>query len=322
MLELIFYILSFVAAFLTIEGVLLLFGSPDAVRRARASRRLRALATRLQAPESGSDLSLLRGSEKLALLDRLYSIVPRKRAFELRLYRSGITMTPTRFLALMTLASCAAVTAGVLLWQDPLKSLPLALVGLLPWLFAGRRASRRMLRFEEQFPEALELIARAMRAGHSLTFAFQLIGDELPDPIGPEFAQVAEEVKLGHEVRLALQNLSYRVDAQDLPYFVTAVLVQRETGGNLSELLDGLGLVIRDRLKLAAKVRSLTSVGKITANILGLWPAFMTVLLLSSGATFVELLWSTRAGNMLALAALLMVVTGYVFCRRAAQIRV
>jgi tight adherence protein B len=183
-------------------------------------------------------------------------------------------------------------------------------------------ASKRMRRFEEQFPEALELMTRALRAGHSLTFAFQLVGREMSDPIAPEFLQVSEEVKFGKELSLALSNLVYRVNAGDLSYFITAVMIQRETGGNLAELLDNLGYVIRERFKLFGKIRSLTAVGKATANILGAWPLLMVGLLYLVGADFVAVLWETPTGHILALGATMLVIIGYLLCRRAAEIRV
>jgi tight adherence protein B len=187
---------------------------------------------------------------------------------------------------------------------------------------AGRLANKRMRRFEGQFPEALELMTRALRSGHSITFAFQLVGEEMPSPIGLEFTQVSEEIKLGQELRVALSNLAYRINVGDLPYFITAVMIQRETGGNLAELLENLGYVMRDRLKLFEKVRSLTAVGKATANILGAWPLLMVGLLSFAGADFVSLLWENPVGRVLSLGATILVVVGYVLCRRAAEIRV
>ena len=135
-------------------------------------------------------------------------------------------------------------------------------------------------------------------------------------------AHLAEEVKFGQEIRVALATLTYRVGVDDLAYFSTAVLVQRETGGNLAELLDNLGYVIRDRFKLFGKVRSLTAVGKATANILGLWPLLMVGGLSLVGADFVHSLWETPTGRTLAGVGAVMVVVGYVLCRRAAEIRV
>jgi tight adherence protein B len=190
----------------------------------------------------------------------------------------------------------------------------------------ARLRTQRLHKFEEQFPEALDLITRAMRAGHSLTFGFQMVGDEMPDPIASEFAQVSEEIKLGRELKVALGNLVYRVEGGDLPFFVTAITIQRETGGNLSEVLEKLGKLIRDRFALYGKVRALTAIGKASANLLAAMPITLVLLLYSCGGeggrSYVEPLYSTTPGMILAASAMGLVVVGYLLCRRLAQIEV
>jgi tight adherence protein B len=321
--SLLFYIFVFVATFLAAEGALQLFAGQQRARQVKATRRLRKLAKRLQAPRADPDETLLRGEgPRLPLLDRLYAVVPGRRAVELRLYRAGVSMPPARFVGICLLATVIGVTTGLIFWPEQGLWMPLAFLGVLPWVQLSRMASKRMRRFEEQFPEALELLTRALRAGHSLIFAFQLIGEELAEPIGPEFGQLAQEIKLGQSLAAALANLTYRMNVGDLPYFCTAILIQRETGGNLAELLDSLGYVIRDRFKLFGKVRSLTAVGKATANILGIWPVLMVVGLMMVGADFVSMLWETPTGHILGGAALGLMVLGYVLSLRAAEIRV
>jgi tight adherence protein B len=196
----------------------------------------------------------------------------------------------------------------------------------IPFVVLMRKRTVRIRRFEEQFPEALDLITRAMRAGHSLTFGFQMVGDELPDPIGSEFAQVAEEIKLGRELRVALGNLVYRVEAGDLPFFVTAITIQRETGGNLAEVLEKLSKLIRERFALYGKVRALTAIGKASANLLASMPILLVTLLYTCGGeggrSYVSPLYTTTPGMMLSAVALGFVVIGYIMCRRMAQIEV
>jgi tight adherence protein B len=321
--EPIVYVLIFVSTFLAAEGLFLLVGSRNAARRAVASRRLQRLASRLQAPDTLPGATLLRKTtSRGGFVEQLYRMLPGRSALELRLYRAGLSTTPARFFGFSVGLALAGFFAGLLIWSDPMIGLVGAAAGVVPWIRTGSCARKRMKRFEEQFPEALELMTRALRAGHSLMFAFQLVGEEMPDPIGSEFTHVSEEIKLGQELGVALSNLVYRINAGDLPYFTTAVMIQRETGGNLAELLDNLGYVIRDRFKLFGKVRSLTSVGKVTANILGAWPLLMVVMLSLVGADFVSLLWKTPAGHTLSVSGAILVVVGYVLCRRAAEIRV
>ena len=200
------------------------------------------------------------------------------------------------------------------------------LAGFLPFVHVARLRSKRMYAFEAQFPEALDLITRSMRAGHSLTFGFQMVGDELPDPIGSEFGQVAEEIKLGRDLRVALGNLVYRVEAGDLPFFITAITIQRETGGNLAEVLEKLSALIRERFALYGKVRALTAIGKASANLLASMPFLLVGLLYTCGGeggrSYVEPLYTTSAGMMLSAAAVGLVVIGYILCRRMAVIEV
>ena len=153
-----------------------------------------------------------------------------------------------------------------------------------------------------------------------------MVGDELPDPIGPEFGQVAEEVKLGQDFKVALSNLVYRVEAGDLPFFTTAIMIQRETGGNLAEVLDNLGKLIRDRFALYGKVRAMTAIGRASANLLAVMPLVIVAMLYTCGGeggrNYVAPLFTTVPGYVLSAICVVLVVVGWVICRRMAQIEV
>jgi tight adherence protein B len=179
-----------------------------------------------------------------------------------------------------------------------------------------------MAEFESQFPDALELLTRAMRAGHSLGIGFQLVGEELADPVGSEFAQVAEEIKFGLDVRQALANLAHRMDIPDLPYFVAAILIQRETGGNLAELLERLGTLVRDRAKFHGKLRALTSQGRMSATVLALWPAVTVALLIVVHPTYIQPMLETTSGHIAMLASAVLVTAGYLLARKLATVEV
>jgi tight adherence protein B len=264
------YVLFFLTALLGLEGMAALLrrrrADPNRVRE-----RLRTLASRVSKAEAAADGSILRGHGglRLASLGRL----------ELRLYRAGGSLTVSRFLTLSALLAAAGFVGLLTLTEDPWRSAPALLPGLLPWLWISRKASKRMRRFEEQLPDALELLTRSMRAGHALATGFQLVGEELADPISTEFGLVAEEIRLGLDVRDALENLMHRIDNPDLPYFATAVLIQRQTGGNLAELLDKLGSLLRERAQFSGRVRALTAQGRGAATFLALWlPCIIVVI--------------------------------------------
>jgi tight adherence protein B len=321
------YVLIFMAVVLAVEGVAGLVSNRRTGTRATARKRLRQIALGIQSPDVQSEDSILRARRDVrrTLLD-LTRFIPGGPELERRLYQAGLTITPGQFTALCLAIGVGAWLAASIVFYSPATAVPFFLAGLLPFAQIARLRSKRMYKFEEQFPEALDLITRAMRAGHSLTFGFQMVGDELPDPIGSEFAQVADEIKLGRELRVALGNLVYRVEAGDLPFFVTAITIQRETGGNLAEVLEKLGTLIRERFALYGKVRALTAIGKASANLLASMPFLLVGLLYSCGGeggrSYVEPLYSSPAGMMISAAAVGLVVIGYILCRRMAQIEV
>jgi tight adherence protein B len=316
----IFIVIIFVAVVFAVEGLYFLVLE----RRADSStvrRRLRALGSNFQAGGEAREASILRG-EGGSTLGQLLAAVPKLDGLGLLLYRAGWTIRPERFVLLSIGVGVGAWFFGSTFVGDPYRAVPLLATGFLPYLQAKRAAGKRMAAFEQQFPEALELLTRAMRAGHSLSFGLQMIGDEMPDPIGTEFGQVAEEVKLGQDVRQALANLAYRVNASDLPFFITAIVIQATTGGNLAEILDKLGYVIRERFKLYGKVRALTAIGRMSANLLAAWPFVMVGALYLVSPGYVEPLWASDTGPMLVLSSAVLVVIGYVICRRMAVIEV
>ncbi len=317
------YALIFSAAFLAVEGLLLLAQERRNSNQSAARRRLHKLAAGLQAPQLAGEGSILRRSEQNdSFLRRLFGGFPLLKSLELRLYRAGLTLSPERFLLLSVLLALGGWSVGTLLLRNAGLAFALLGLGLLPWLHLGAAQRKRMQQFERQLPEALELITRALRAGNSLTFGLRMVGEELPDPIGTEFTHVAEEIRLGQEVRNALANMAYRIDSPDLAFFTTAVLIQRETGGNLAEILGNLGSIIRERFKLHGKVRAFTAIGRASANILAVWPLVMVGGMYFTNPAYVAPLWETQVGHLMCLAAFGLVLMGYIVCRRMATIRV
>ena len=321
------WVLIVLAVVLGLQGLYAIASERRSGTRATARKRLRQIALGIQNPDVQSEDSILRARRDVrkSLLD-LSRFMPGGPELERRLYQAGWTINPAQFTALCFAIGIGTWLVAAIILYSPSVAFPFVLAGFLPFIQIERARSQRMHLFEAQFAEALDLITRAMRAGHSLTFGFQMVGDELPDPIGSEFAQVAEEIKLGRELRVALANLVYRVEAGDLPFFVTAITIQRETGGNLAEVLENLGSLIRDRFALYGKVRALTAIGKASANLLAMMPVLVVFLLYTCGGeggrSYVEPLYTTSAGLMLSALAGGLVVIGYILCRRMAEIEV
>jgi tight adherence protein B len=210
-----------------------------------------------------------------------------------------------------------AITAGLVCMQFHIHlvvTLICAVFGAaLPFLYLYWRRAKRMAKFQQQLPEALELIARALRAGHAFFVGLKLVGEEFSEPIGPEFKRAFDEVSMGISVPQALQNLADRVDCLDVKFFVTSVSVQRETGGNLAEIVESLGHLIRKRFELYMKIKALSAEGKLSAIILFGLPLVLGLLLYRLNPEYIGLLFTDPIGNtMLMSGATLMTIGAYV----------
>lgn len=320
-------ILIFLATVLALEGLYFLIADRRRSSRARVQKRLQMLRDRAHAKDLASEAgqpSILRGIQtgRRSVAELLLRLLPNHESLDLLLYRAGMPMSPQRLLAMSVLLGAGGWFVGSALMNDPLLGLVGLAPGLIPWISVRMVAKRRMKQFEAQFPEALELLTRALRAGHSLSTGFHLVGEEMADPIAVEFALVAEEIKFGLDARTALVNLGNRVDNRDVPFFVTAVLIQRETGGNLAELLDNLGGILRERARFFGKLHAMTSQGRMTANVLALWPLITVGLVLVTGSDYLDPLFSTPDGNIALIASVALVVGGWGIARWLAEVKV
>ena len=190
-----------------------------------------------------------------------------------RLTKAGMDITPGSFLLRMALSAILSFVLVQAWWRYvPLSVAALVVGAILPWVWVARRRAKRIAAFQSQLPDAIDMLVSAMKAGYSFQAAMKFIGEEVPDPLGPEFLRFYEEQRLGLEVRTALLTLQARVDSIDLKMFVTAILIQRETGGNLSEVLDKISGLMRERSALRGEIDSLTAESRLSARILGSLP--------------------------------------------------
>jgi tight adherence protein B len=299
---------------------------PGYLAARRVDRRLRDVT--MDAAESSpidSDTTVVKKavSGPLAAIDRLLSGT----RFGLRLTRlieqSGARVTPGVILV-MSLGS--AVVCGLALRtfvRNPFAG-PFGLIvgALVPFLWLLRRRSKRFNRFEEQFPEALDLLSRAIRAGHAFQTAMGMVADEMPDPVGPEFKRTFEQQNYGLPLRDALNELADRLKLLDVRFFVTAVLIQRDTGGNLSEILDNLAHVVRERFKIKRQVRVHTAHGRFTGWVLLALPAFLAIALSVINPDHMHALFHERLGQQMLMAAVVMQAVGYFWIRQVIKIEV
>lgn len=319
MLYWVLYALVIVAVLTAAEGVLLLVGGDPTSRKKTVKQRLQRHASHISEVDDYSSGILIDRDSDQSLMGRIARGLARRKELELLLYRAGMPFTLVQFLLLtLTLGVGGPIVALAL--GSPVLAVLLVCLGVLPLIYVLLRKRERMRQFEAQMPEALDLICRALRAGISLEFGFRSVGDELNDPAGTEFSQVADEVSLGLDTRVALQNLAMRMNTSDMPFFVNAVLIQRETGGNLAEILDNLSNIIRDRIKFHGKVKSLVAQVKLQADILALMPFVFVGALLLVAPDYLEPL-KDPPGLYLVYAIAVMVPVGWLLCRRIASVR-
>lgn len=215
-----------------------------------------------------------------------------------------------------------ALTSWVLV---PFIGAPIAAAVLgacVPLAVLRHRRTRRLKRFEEQFPEALDLLSRAIRAGHAFTTAMGMVASEAPDPTGPEFRKTFDEQNFGLPLKDALHNLTARVPLLDVKFFVTAVLIQHETGGNLSEILENLATVVRERFKVLRQVRVHTAHGRFTGYVLIALPAALAVALMLINPEHMSLLFTERMGHVMLTIAVVLQVIGFIWIKRVVKIEV
>jgi tight adherence protein B len=237
--------------------------------------------------------------------------------------QSGVKTTPSAIMLAMVLAAVLSGMVCMLLVKVPIFWIIAALGGsFLPYIWLRYKRTQRMKKFEEQFPEALDLLSRAIRAGHAFQTAMGMVADELPSPVGVEFKKAFEQQNCGLPLREVLDQMAERVPHLDVKFFVTAVTIQRETGGNLAEVLDNLAHVVRERFKILRQVRVHTAHGRFTGYVLLALPVALAVALMFINPEHMNLLFQERMGQMMILGAVVMQTIGYVWIRKVIKIEV
>jgi tight adherence protein B len=318
-----FIVLAFIAAVLLLEGLYLSWNAYRGPEAKRIERRLRAMSAGGAGSAEASILKQRLLSESPPL-QRLLLGVPRIQELDRLLQQSGSKWSVSFFLGLILLLAFAGFfTASLIpLLHWVFAALIGAGAGLLPLLHVVRKRGKRMLKIVAQLPDALDLISRALKAGHAFPSGLQMVGEEMQDPIAGEFRIVHDEINFGISVPTALSNLANRVPSPDMRHFVIAVLIQRETGGNLTELLANISALIRERLKLLLKVRVLSAEGRLSAWILCLLPFGLAGVINLINPKFMAVLWIDPMGLKMIYAALVMMALGALWMRKIIRIRV
>ncbi|NIA53248.1 type II secretion system F family protein [Massilia sp. TW-1] len=322
-----FIVFLFAAIILGIEGVYLWWVNTHGASAQRIARRLQLMSGHQGKNAERISILKLRRFGRHALTERLLQRARFAHRIDRLLVQAGMGWSVEHFLLC---SGVVAVLAGylVLQWPMPLPVPVLVRVALVllcafvPLLLVRRARLRRLARIEEQLPDAADFIARALRAGHSFSNVLQIVGNELPEPLSGEFRIAREEINYGVPLGEALHNMASRIPLTDLRYLVIAILIQRETGGNLAEILSNISHIIRGRLRLAAQVRVLSAEGRMSAWILGLLPFAVGAMLVLVNPTYIMVLWTDPAGVKLLWTALVMIIVGVIWLKRMIRIRI
>jgi tight adherence protein B len=295
-----------------------------------AVRRRRGVAAQLQkldtegleaiAPGAGSIFRSQTGGDT-DWVQALTARVPHLANIKQMLQQAALDWTVKTYLVLVLGIACAGGAAG-LLFSGGLRSalIGAAIGGFAPYFYVRHRRTKRLAQFEEQFPEAIDLLGRAIRAGHPISSGFKMVSDEMPDPVATEFRMMFEEQRFGISFADSLASFADRMQLVDVRIFVTAVMIQREVGGNLTEILDNLAHIVRQRFTLARQVNVLTAEGRYSMYVLSAMPVAIAGFIAFSNAEYLRPLIETDAGRKMLWGAAISQVLGYMWMRRIVRI--
>jgi tight adherence protein B len=275
--------------------------------------------------EPDEEFALLRDEQlsKIPGLDTLLRRSARVSAIQEALTQAGMKFRAGNFLVLCLFCGVVAGVATLIWARNPaIAWAALVIAAFIPYAVVSYRRQKRFEKIEELFPEAIDTLARAVRAGHAFTTALEMISNETSEPLASEFRKLYEEQKFGMPVRDALMNLTERVPLVDVKFFVTAVMLQRETGGNLAEILDNLSYVIRERFKIQRQVRVHTAQGRLTMALLMGMPPVVVLVLEVFSPDFVHPLFYDPIGHLLVVLSIALQTIGYFVIRKIIKIQV
>ncbi len=312
------FILVLVASFAVV-----MFVTRPTVEEKRVQQRLEGIA--VGGVEGAEEPDLLRqlSYSDVPLLDSLFRSVAFTRRLRSTIAQANSSWTVGRLIATTILILAVAVWLAFIFVPSLALGLVLA-VGLaaLPYASVLVQRRRRFRKFEETLPDAIDLMSRGLRAGHSVSAAIEMVSQEVADPTGSEFRKTFEQQNFGLPFREALEDLARRIPLPDLQFMVTAILVQKETGGNLAEILDKTANVIRERSRLKGQLQVYTAQGRLTSWILGLLPFIMFVLLSLVNPGYTRILIEDPLGQRLVMVGLALMALGFYVIRRIVDIKV
>ncbi|MES3022680.1 MAG: type II secretion system F family protein [Pseudomonadota bacterium] len=318
-----FMVMLFAATSLLVEGAYLWWSGTHGSAAQRVNRRLNLMTGGVDAQHERISILKQRRFAKGELGNRMLQKVGLLRRLDHLMVHAGLGWSVAQFLAWSAGLGVLGLALAHMWPGPPAPKVVVALMFLaVPFALVRRARRLRLLTIERQLPEAADFLARALRAGHSFTNVLAMVGSELPEPLAGEFRTANQEINYGVPLNDALQNMAERIPLADLRYLVIAVLIQRESGGNLAEILGSIAHIIRERLKLIAQVRVLSAEGRMSAWILGLLPFCVMFVMKMTNPQYVSLLWTDPVGVKLLWYGAAMLVVGVLWLRRVIRIHV
>ena len=318
-----FVVLLFAAVILMIEGAWLWWSGAHGGGARRIAKRLRLMAERGEGGVERVDILKRRTYSRSPALEKLLRRVGRLAVLDNLLLQAGVQWSVAQFLGFSLAMLTVGLTLGRMVRMPLLPACAVVALALaVPWILLMRTRRARLSKLEEQLPEAADFLGRALRAGHSFANVMQMVGEEMPEPIAGEFKFAYEEINYGVPMNEALHNLALRVPLTDLRYLVIAVLIQRESGGNLAEVLGNISRLIRARLKLLGQVRVMSAEGRMSAWILGTLPVVVLLLMSISNPAYIRVLWTDPIGVRLMWYSGAVAVGGVLWMRKLIRIRI
>lgn len=311
----------FVAIIAFIVGGYLFLNRRQLSRLDEARARINAADAQAQAA-TGVSRSILKDTSvsSMPFLENFLAERPSTDRLTLQLMRSGVNMKPGAFVLLSAMSAAVGVVIATFLVFGWWAVLGAPIGGIMPWFWLKLKEKKRLKKFEEQLPESIDMLVSAMKAGYSFQAAMRFIGEEVSEPLGLEFTRFYEEQRLGMEVRVALLAMQERVGSLDLKMFVTAVLIQRETGGNLGEVLGNIAYVVRERAAIRGEVETLTAESKLSARILTALPITLFAALWFMDPQYMSIMFTQTLGVIMIITGLVMISTGYSIMMKIANV--
>jgi tight adherence protein B len=312
--------LIFFSCFFLVRGVLLFLTDPERRHQRHLKQRLRRMEG-LDLPPNVNTL-LKKVSLKKSFLDQNLDKFRLVNHLQTLMRRANLKWKMETFLWVASLPGLVGLGVGLGKWGVWGGLAGAGLGWLIPYKILVRKGKQRLRKFEQQLPDALDLLARGLKAGHTFPAGLQQVAQEMPDPLGTEFAITFKEFSHGLELNIALLNLCNRIELRDLSFFTTAVLIQRETGGNLTEILEKIALLIRERFTLHNQVKALTAEGRLSGIILALLPPVLAVILMGINPGYETQLAHHPLGRAMCAAALGFQLLGVLCIHKIVNIKV